>query len=85
MTEKYFISADASASALIYSEGKCERRPVVAWQMAHTGRGWIAVPVFTFEITPTMAVAVDAGGDSVACGGVLYANQQAFADAVGGA
>jgi hypothetical protein len=85
MTERYFIPADASASALVYSNGKCERRPVIAWQMAHTGRGWIAVPVFTFEITPTMAVAVDAGGDSVTCGGVLYPTQQTFADAIRGA
>ena len=85
MNYQTFTPAGPDDSALVHTPaGGCHRCPVIAWQMRNSDVGWYAHPVFAFEVTAAMAVAVavDAPGGTVVCGTVQYASERAFADAM---
>ena len=83
MNYQTFTPAGLDDSALVCTPaGGCFRCPVIAWQMRRAGLGWYAHPVFTFEGTEAMAVAVDTPGGTVVRGNVRYASESAFAEAM---
>ncbi len=85
MPAQQFVAAGAKDSALVYSAPTgCQRHPVIAWQMCNMGTGWFASPVFPFEVTHSMAVAVAFGGGAI-CQGVHFDSEQAFVKAMKGA